>query len=99
MTTHSSADVCAHTGISYRQLDYWTRTGRIRGVGNPGSGDAREYTGEQLLAVGYASSLIEAGFTADAALGLGQRLAGNPAGVVTLADGLIEVRIPVRRSA
>ena len=99
MTTYSSADVCTHAGITYQQLDYWTHTGRISGCGNPGSGYPREYTRDQLLAVGYAASLIEAGFTPDAALSLGQRLAGSPAEAVTLADGLIEVRIPVRRSA
>jgi DNA-binding transcriptional MerR regulator len=103
--SYSSADVCAHTGITYRQLDYWTRSGRISGTDNPGSGYHREYTGEQLLAVGYAASLIEAGFTPGAALTLGQALAAEPAEVISLADGVVEVRIPaelhrqVRRSA
>ncbi len=27
---YSSADVCALTGCTYRQLDYWTRSGLIR---------------------------------------------------------------------
>ena len=27
--SYSSADVCARTGATYRQLDYWTRVGLV----------------------------------------------------------------------
>jgi hypothetical protein len=36
---------CAAAGITYRQLDYWARTGLVRTVGRPatGSGTQRLY--------------------------------------------------------
>lgn len=42
----TSAEVCRLTGISYRQLDYWVRTGAIQSPGNSGlgSGHARRWT-------------------------------------------------------
>lgn len=45
--TLSSVEVCAATGVTYRQLDYWTRTGRVPvadGSPTPGSGSQRHYT-------------------------------------------------------
>ena len=40
----TSAEVCQRTGLTYRQLDYWTRTGRIASiVDEVGSGAVRSY--------------------------------------------------------
>lgn len=43
--TVSSAELRRAAGITYRQVDYWTRTGLLRPVGvqSPGSGNWRKY--------------------------------------------------------
>ena len=49
--TYSTVEVCRMTGATYRQLDYWCRTGRIHGqpVGRgTGSGNRRRWTPEQV---------------------------------------------------
>jgi len=49
--THTTIEVCRMTGTSYRQLDYWCRTGRIPGqpVGRgTGSGHRRAWTDAQI---------------------------------------------------
>lgn len=46
-TQHTSAEACNAAGISYRQLDYWTRSGYVTPVGGnatPGSGARRRWT-------------------------------------------------------
>ena len=58
--TYSTMEVARLTGASYRQLDYWARTGRIPGQ-DPGSvtgsGHQRRWTEEQ---VSRARALLEA---------------------------------------
>lgn len=46
----SSAEVCRLVGISYRQLDYWVRTGAIETPDNCaiGSGHGRRWTPEEV---------------------------------------------------
>ena len=46
----TSTQVCRLVGISYRQLDYWVRTGAVQSPGNMdlGSGHARRWTPEDL---------------------------------------------------
>lgn len=49
--TYSTVQVCRLTGATYRQLDYWCRTGKIPGqpVGSAiGSGNRRRWTPEQI---------------------------------------------------
>ena len=48
--TFSTNDVVKIIGCSYRQLDYWCRTGLIPGqpVGNIGSGRRRRWTEEDI---------------------------------------------------
>jgi DNA-binding transcriptional MerR regulator len=49
--TYSTVEVCRLTGATYRQLDYWCRTGRISGqpVGRgTGSGHRRRWTQAQV---------------------------------------------------
>ena len=45
-STYSSREVCLLTGLSYRQLDWWVRTGKIEVSfnGTPGSGRPRRWT-------------------------------------------------------
>lgn len=45
--TYSTTEVCRLTGATYRQLDYWARTGRIPGQPSGsviGSGNRRRWT-------------------------------------------------------
>lgn len=45
MTTYSSAQVCQLAGVTYRQLDYWTRQGLIHPtIPARGSGSKRRWT-------------------------------------------------------
>lgn len=76
------------TGISYRQLDYWCRTGRL-GLDNMnlGSGSVREFTYRDLQSLWWAARMIDAGFTTDVALSLGRDLAG-PEGRATTPSGM-----------
>lgn len=58
--TYSTVQVAAMTGATYRQLDYWARTGRIPGQdpgASTGSGHARAWTVQQ---VERARALVEA---------------------------------------
>ena len=48
VTTYTTTEVTAMTGASYRQVDYWARTGRIPGQTNPGTGHYRRWTEEQV---------------------------------------------------
>lgn len=42
---YSSSEACAMAGVTYRQLDYWTRTGAARpSVGAYGSGSQRRWS-------------------------------------------------------
>jgi DNA-binding transcriptional MerR regulator len=54
---------CNIVGISYRQLDYWTRTGLIRPSLRPaaGSGTQRLYSFNDLLQLRVVKQLIDAG--------------------------------------
>lgn len=55
--------VCAIVGITYRQLDYWARTGLLRPslVDAKGSGSQRLYSYQDLLELKVIKSLLDAG--------------------------------------
>lgn len=55
-------------GITYRQLDYWTRTGLIRPslLDAAGSGTRREYSYTNLLELRLIKSLLDAGIKLEA---------------------------------
>lgn len=59
----------AALGITYRQLDYWTRVGYLRTVAEPtpGSGRRRTWPPEELAVARRMGRLIRAGFEVDAA--------------------------------
>lgn len=63
--SYQSPDVCELAGISYRQLDYWTRTGLITASSHAttGSGDARWYRDTDVVRAAVASALLKAGLT------------------------------------
>lgn len=55
-------------GLTYRQLDFWSRTGRIQPLpGKHGSGHYHRYTSEQVRVIGRMHRLVMLGFTLDAA--------------------------------
>lgn len=55
--------VCSIVGISYRQLDYWARTGLLRPslADARGSGTQRRYSYRDLVALKVIKSLLDAG--------------------------------------
>ena len=56
-------EVCRIVGISYRQLDYWARTGLVRPSVQDagGSGTQRLYSFQDLLQLKVVKSLLDAG--------------------------------------
>jgi DNA-binding transcriptional MerR regulator len=59
----SGPAVCRITGVTYRQLDYWARTGLVTPSVTPaqGSGSKRVYSYADLVEVKVIKSLIDAG--------------------------------------
>lgn len=49
-TSYSSREVCELTGLTYRQLDWWIRTGKIElsWDGTPGSGHPRRWRSDEV---------------------------------------------------
>lgn len=62
-TGYSGTRAAKIVGISYRQLDYWARTGLIEPSHTPaaGSGSRRAYTYRDLLELRVIKSLLDAG--------------------------------------
>jgi DNA-binding transcriptional MerR regulator len=62
-TGYSGPQVCSIVGISYRQLDYWARTGLVRpSVADAhGSGTQRRYAYRDLVRLKVIKSLLDAG--------------------------------------
>lgn len=60
---HRGPEVCKLVGISYRQLDYWTRTGLVRSslADAHGSGTQRLYSDQDLLHLAVIKRLCDAG--------------------------------------
>jgi DNA-binding transcriptional MerR regulator len=55
-------------GLTYRQLDYWTRAGRIQALpGRSGSGNYRRYSEQQAALTARLHRLVMYGFTLNAA--------------------------------
>lgn len=60
---YSGPQVCKIVGITYRQLDYWARTGLLRPslADAAGSGTQRRYSYRDLVALKVIKSLLDAG--------------------------------------
>lgn len=71
--------VCAITGITYRQLDYWDRLGMVSPSGTParGSGTARRYTLADVRVLFLVKLLLDQGLS----------LVGNRNVLAALAEG------------
>ena len=89
----NSVQVVARAGISYRQLDYWTRAGLIPGVSRTvvgvGSGHSRDWTWREAQFLEALGRLVKAGVQVRVASTALQQ-AGNlsDAETVTLPGGL-----------
>jgi DNA-binding transcriptional MerR regulator len=59
----SGPAVCRVTGVTYRQLDYWARTGLVTPSVSPaqGSGSKRVYSYADVVEVKVVKSLLDAG--------------------------------------
>ncbi len=64
-TGFSGPTVCRLTGVTYRQLDYWARTGLVTPSIAParGSGSKRAYSYGDVLEVKVIKSLLDAGLS------------------------------------
>ncbi len=86
-------EVCKLVGISYRQLDYWARTGlvtpSVREAG--GSGTQRLYSFRDLVQLKVIKKLLDAGVTLQnvrkAVVYLRQHLGTEPSTVTLMSDG------------
>src|SRR2546423_9544834 len=86
-------EVCRVVGISYRQLDYWARTGlvtpSVRDAG--GSGTQRVYSFQDLVQLRVIKKLIDAGVSLQrirrAVKFLREHMSAEPAGITLLSDG------------
>jgi DNA-binding transcriptional MerR regulator len=87
-------EVCKVIGISYRQLDYWARTGlvtpSVREAG--GSGTQRLYSFQDLVQLKVMKRLIDAGISLQrirkAIQYLRQNKSAGPSGVTLMSDGV-----------
>ena len=86
-------EVCKLVGISYRQLDYWARTGlvtpSVREAG--GSGTQRLYSFRDLVQLKVIKKLLDAGVSLHnvrkAVVYLRQHLGTEPSSVTLMSDG------------
>lgn len=63
-----SSEIIAETGASYRQVDYWTRTGLLTPIDevSPGEGHDRRYSLDQLYRARAVVALLDAGVSLEA---------------------------------
>ncbi len=80
--------VCRVVGISYRQLDYWARTGLLRPslADAAGSGTQRRYSYRDLVALKVIKSLLDAGVSLQTARKAIEYLRGHLGGEVSSAS-------------
>ncbi len=85
---------CAAAGITYRQLDYWARTGLVEPSVRPahGSGSQRLYSFRDILVLKVVKRLLDTGISLQqiraAVLHLRDRGAGDLARLTLMSDGV-----------
>ena len=90
---YRGATACAATGITYRQLDYWARTGLVEPTIRPasGSGTQRLYSFRDVLLLKVIKRLLDAGVSLQqirtAVLHLRERGAQDLAEITLMSDG------------
>jgi DNA-binding transcriptional MerR regulator len=82
------SDVCSVVGITYRQLDYWARTGLLRPsiVDASGSGSQRRYSYRDVLELKVIKQLLDAGLKLQQARQAVECLRGDLGGDVASAQ-------------
>src|SRR2546429_9141806 len=67
---HRGPQVCKIVGITYRQLDYWARTGLVRPsvMDANGSGTQRLYSYRDLVELKVIKQMLDAGLSLQSAL-------------------------------
>ena len=86
-----SMEIVRRADITYRQLDYWTRTGRLRAaVPHPSNGYSRSYPTVELGVAIYAQKLLRLGFSVNSAFEHARTIAETGASVV-LEQGLVRI--------
>ena len=70
----TAAELVTAAGCTWRQYDFWYRTGRIKSCnGVSGHGYSRLFTADEVAVATAAKRLIDAGFTTTAALNLARK--------------------------
>lgn len=84
-------ELCVYAGITYRQLDFWTRAGHLACIGttSPGSGNYRRYDQGEADTARTVKLLLDAGFNLIPALTCARRVQAGEE--VTLAGGLVRI--------
>lgn len=74
-----AVDITRLAGISYRQLDTWSKNGYLRAEGSasPGSGRPREWPHSELIVARRMKRLVDAGLTVAAAAEVARRGPGE----------------------
>jgi hypothetical protein len=81
-------EALAFTGLTYRQLDHWTRTGLIHAAAEPGgSGKPRQWPFDEMDVARLAAHLIAAGFNTSAAIYIARQGIGGAS--IELAPGIV----------
>lgn len=91
--TFTAAEACPLAGVTYRQLDFWTRADLLHpvdGEASPGSGHPRRYGETEVKVARMVRRLLEVGFTLRAAFEHGRASVEGRA-AVCLADGLVVI--------
>lgn len=89
-----AAEVCERAGVTYRQLDYWSRRGFIPNTAK-GSGVPRQFTEDDVTYISLFSKLLHAGLTHDKVDEILKLGLINEHGMVRLTDHVVLVFEPV----
>jgi hypothetical protein len=81
----TAAVLCARSGLTYQQRDFWTRCGLLEAVSD-------WYPVIEAAVAAVALALIECGFTLRPAVELARRIVAGES--VSLADGLVRLAPP-----
>lgn len=87
MTTTLPAPLHA-TGITYRQLDYWTRCGYITALHDGGAGNYRAWANSELAVAALIARLRGAGLELPAAASVARTATEHPGPALNLAPGI-----------
>jgi DNA-binding transcriptional MerR regulator len=91
---YSSTQVCEIAGVTYRQLDYWTRTGIVAPSVQAarGSGTCRRYSDDDVAKLRSIVETLLAGFELEKAVAYAAEIRDR--GFAALGNGLYVVKAP-----